>query len=108
MAAFVYAVCSMMVEDEVSEDGDRGIVFAWYVLAEEVATGRRFGHDFVEVTRRDEAPANIVALCARIEAAGIDPRDRAHWSWHAPNYCSEEARDLEREEAHRERTEDAW
>jgi len=102
-ASFAYGVFSEMVEGPMNEDGERRILFSWYVVAEELSSGRRWAHFFTDVTYFDEESPRARRLCDRIKAARPDPRGSCHWSETRPNYCSDAARILEREEAFIER-----
>ena len=86
--AFTFALCSYAIHVGWSEDGDDRIMFAWFVIAEERATGRRWGHDYSMTTGRDIPPAEMERLLARVEASGINPKGRAHWEEVEPAYGS--------------------
>lgn len=98
-AVFAYGVFSHMVEGPMTEDGEKPVLFSWYVVAEELSSGRRWAHFFSDVTRFDLESPRVRRLCDRIEAARPDPRESKHWSETRPNYCSDAARVWEHEDA---------
>lgn len=69
-----------------TDDGDEIIGFRWFLVAEQIATGRRWGHDFIAFSRWEEQPVEVAHLLRRVEAAQPDPRGRAHWCEIEPAY----------------------
>jgi hypothetical protein len=102
---FYYGIASDLVAagcDE--EDGEPITEEAHYIVIERFCDGRRWAHDFAMRTRPGrETPGRLLQLLAEVEAKAIDPVGREHWREIRPNYCSEAARRLEREEAALER-----
>lgn len=86
--AFTFNLRDSLVSLGFTEDGDEGVGHLWYVIAEERATGRRFAHDYTEVTAWGDVPDVFAGLLARIEASGINPKGRAHWREIEPAYGS--------------------
>ena len=78
----------LLVSIGLTEDGDERVGHLWYVIAEEASSGRRFAHDYTEVTAWGEVPDVFAGLLARIEASGINPKGRAHWREVEPAYGS--------------------
>jgi hypothetical protein len=102
---FYYGIASDLVAagyDE--EDGEPITEESHYLVIERLCDGRRWAHDHSMRTRPGrEAPPSLVRLLAAVEAKAVDPAGREHWREIRPNYCSEAARRLEREEAALER-----
>ena len=89
--AFTFNLRDDLVSIGLTEDGDERVGYLWFVIAEERATGRRFAHDYTEVTAWSEVPdvfGVFAGLLARIEASGINPKGRAHWREVEPAYGS--------------------
>lgn len=95
-----------LVSIGLTEDGDERVGHLWYVIAEEAKTGRRFAHDYTEVTAWSDVPDVFAGLIARIEASGINPKGRAHWREVEPSYCSPSWVAWDREVEARERADE--
>lgn len=85
---FTFALRDDLVSIGLTEDGDERVGHLWYVMAEETASGRRFAHDYTEVTAWSDVPDVFAGLLDRIEASGINPKGRAHWREIEPAYGS--------------------